>query len=164
MTAKFLNTITIVALLAVSANACAKDNHPQDQSLALSPELRELLRAEMREISGGIQSIALLLATADWEAIQDTSAKIQASFIMKQKLTPALKEELEHALPARFKQLDADFHHRAEKLGMAAAAHDPEEIAFHYSRMLESCTQCHAEFAADRFPGFAPKVSQDHHH
>jgi len=164
MKAYFLNIITVVALMAISANACAEEHQSPDQQLALSPDLQQLLRAEMREISAGMQEIVLLLAAADWGAIQETSAKIHASYIMAQKLTPALKEELEQALPDRFIQLDEEFHHRAEKLGMAAAARDSELVAFHYSRMLESCARCHAEFAAGRYPGFTAETPREGHH
>ena len=133
-------------------------------AIRLSPELLELLRAEMREISGGIQAIAASLATADWQSIQETSAKIRSSYIMEQRLTPSQVSELETALPERFRQLDADFHQRAGKLGEAAAGADPELVVFHYSRLVESCTRCHAAYATSRFPGFADRAAQEHHH
>lgn len=108
--------------------------------------------------------MALSLASADWESIQETSAKIRASYLMEKKLTPAQAKELDVALPEQFKRLDAQFHQRAERLGTAAAAHDPELVAFHYSRLLESCALCHSAYAKSRFPGFASPVQQDHHH
>jgi hypothetical protein len=57
-----------------------------------------------------------------------------------------------------------EFHQRAERLGVAAAAHDPELVAFHYSRLVESCALCHAAFAKSRFPGFSSPAQQGHHH
>jgi len=105
----------------------------------------------------------LSLATANWTSIQETSTKIRASYIMEKKLTAAQTEELEQALPENFKQLDAEFHQRAEKLGMAAVAHDPELVAFQYSRLIESCALCHSAYAKSRFPGFSPPARQDHH-
>ena len=83
---------------------------------------------------------------------------------MEKKLTPAQANELAQALPAEFKQLDADFHHRAEKLAWAAATHDPEIVAFAYSRLIESCAVCHSKYARSRFPGFVLPVHQDHRH
>ena len=74
---------------------------------------------------------------------------------MEKKLTPSQAEELERALPQRFKELDAEFHLRAQRLGAAAAAHDAELVVYHYSRLIESCTTCHAAYAGTRFPGFA---------
>ena len=125
------------------------------QDLTLSPEVLKLLRAEMGEIAGGVQGIALSLAIADWRSIQETSRKIRASYIVEKKLTAAQAEELERVLPEPFKQLDREFHQSAEKLGQAAAAHDPELVAFQYSRLIESCALCHSAYAKSRFPGFA---------
>lgn len=162
---KLLTAILVIGgLTAGSARTYAAEDHASDQHIALSPELVELLRAEMREISKGIQSLALSLATADWHAIQETSEKIRASYIMENQLTPAQAEELEHVLPEQFKQLDADFHHRAQKLGLAAAEHDAELALFHYSRLLESCANCHSTYAKERFPEFASPIAPSHQH
>jgi cytochrome c556 len=83
---------------------------------------------------------------------------------MEKQLTPAQAKELEQALPEGFKRLDAEFHQRAEKLGAAAGAHDPELTAFHFSRLVESCTKCHAAYAQSRFPGFASDHPPAHQH
>ncbi|MCJ7556667.1 MAG: hypothetical protein MUP90_07105 [Gammaproteobacteria bacterium] len=134
------------------------------QEVQLSPDLLALLRAEMVEITGGMQGITYYLASADWHSIQETSEKIRDSYIMNMKLSAAQGEELEQALPERFKQLDAEFHHRAGKLGAAAAAHDAELVVFQYSRLLETCTVCHAAYAGSRFPGFGSDVLTEHAH
>jgi len=139
---------------------------PGDSSheLSLSPDVLNLLRAEMRDIGGGVQGMALSIATGDWASIQKTAARIQGSYIMQQKLTPAQAQELKTALPARFKRLDAEFHQRAGKLAAAAAEHDLERVTFQYSRMLETCASCHSEFARSRFPGLAPPGPKPHTH
>jgi hypothetical protein len=49
-------------------------------------------------------------------------------------------------------------------LGAAAAAHDAELVMFHYSRLLESCTRCHAAYAGARFPGFTSPDPEHHTH
>lgn len=165
MKIKSLTAILVIASLAAGATYTrAAREHAPNQGFSLSPDLLDLLRAEMRELASGVQGVALSLATADWEAIEETSANMRASYIMEQKLTPAQADELQKALPARFRQLDADFHQRAERLGAAAAARDPELVAFHYSRLLESCARCHAAFASERFPGFASPAAHDHTH
>ncbi len=112
-----LAIVAIGSVVAASASAYAAESPVQNQDLKLSPDLISLLRAEMREIASGVQGVTLSLATADWQSIQDTSAKIRASYIMEKKLTPAHAGELEKALPEKFKQLDAEFHQRAGKLG-----------------------------------------------
>ncbi len=164
MTRLFLTIILLCGSLIGSATiVLAEEPHAHHQGITLSPALRDVLRAEMREITTGIQNIAVAMATADWKAIQDHSEKVRVSYVMEKKLTPEQAKELEHTLPERFKQLDAEFHQRAAKLGVAASAHDAELVTFHYSRLLESCVQCHTAYARSRFPGFAP-VMQDHHH
>lgn len=165
MKIKLLATILVIgSLFSGAAHTYAAEHDAPPQGIHLSPDLLNLLRAEMREIAGGVQGMALSVATADWKSIQETSARIRDSYIMEKKLTPTQAGELEKVLPGQFKQLDAEFHQRAEKLGEAAAAHDPELVVFHYSRLVESCASCHAAFASKRFPGFAPAAPQDHHH
>jgi cytochrome c556 len=158
------NILAIFSLAAVSVHSYAAEPHTPQNGIVLSPDVLNLLRSEMREIAGGVQGVALSLATADWRSIEETSTKIRASYIMEKKLTSAQAKELEEALPEQFKQLDAEFHQRAEKLGAAAADHDPELAVFHYSRLVESCVRCHASFAGKRFPGFASPKPLGHHH
>jgi hypothetical protein len=134
------------------------------QNVQLSPDLLALLRAEMVEITAGMKSITYFLAAGDWHAIQETGEKIRHSYIMEMKLTPVQASELEEKLPERFKQLDTEFHQRAGKLSAAAAAHDAELVVFQYSRLLESCTVCHAAYARSRFPGFGSDSPKEHSH
>ncbi|MGD2113114.1 MAG: cytochrome c [Gammaproteobacteria bacterium] len=165
MKASVLTALLVAgSLYSGSADAGAAGDDAREGDIRLAPELFDLLRAEMRAISSGVQGIALSLATADWEAIQATSARIRASYLMEQQLTPAQTRELQQALPDRFRQLDREFHQRAERLGAAAAAQDPERVAFQFSRLLESCARCHSAYAGSRFPGFAAPAGQDHQH
>lgn len=165
MTSRLLLAATVLgALLAGPGRAFAAEPPVPAAGVALSAGTLNLLREEMREISAGMQGLALAIASADWQAIHETSARIRESYIMERRLTPAQARELDSALPARFRMLDADFHARADRLGAAAAARDAELAVFHYSRLLESCTVCHAEFARARFPGFAPEDTGTHRH
>lgn len=132
--------------------------------LGLSPDVRALLQAEMREIAGASQAIVILMVSGDWAAIARMSEQIRDSYVMKQNLTDAQELELEEKLPRRFKSLDGEFHSRAERLRFAAASRDSEMIAFHYYRLLETCAACHAEYARSRFPGFSPDAPEHHAH
>ncbi len=132
--------------------------------IELSPQLNALLRAEMAELSVGIQRIALSLATADWKSIEETSGKMHGSYIMRESLTQSQTMELKQKLPDEFKQLDAAFHARAKKLGHAAGSKDSELIAFHYSKLVEACANCHSAFAINRFPGFSHDPQELHEH
>ncbi|HEX7972598.1 MAG TPA: cytochrome c [Thiobacillus sp.] len=152
-------------MLALITAAHAQQPATANADIHLSPPLRGLLQEEMREVARGTQPLAIALASGDWNTLADTSAKIRASYILEKKLSAAQKRELEHALPAGFKQLDAEFHARAEKLAHAAGARDPELAAFHFSRMVESCIACHSAYAKARFPGFSStKPAADHRH
>ncbi len=157
---------SLAMTLASLALALMSTSHAAGQSadLRLSPQVRSLLQEEMREVARGTQALAFALAAADWKTLHDTSAKIRASYILDRKLTPAQRLELEHALPAGFKQLDADFHARAQKLALAAEARDHELAAFHFSRMVESCAACHSTYAKTRFPGFVTPTPAAHGH
>jgi len=160
-----LPVISLVVLLSIgSVPVFAEEGETPHQEIRLSPELLNLLRAEMAEITTGVQGIASFLASADWKSIRETGIKIRDSFIMEKQLTPEQAHELERALPGEFKLLDAEFHQRAEKLAAAAEIHDSELVTFHYYRLIESCVVCHAAYASSRFPGFSPPVQQDHHH
>jgi hypothetical protein len=132
-------------------------------ALTLSPDLLELLREEMRGISGGVQALAPAIAIGDWKTITDTSARIKASYIMEQKLTAAQKEELETALPEVFKLMDANFHREAGNLGHAAEVRDGELTAFYFYRMVESCVACHSAYATTRFPDLAAGAAGEAH-
>lgn len=151
-------------MIAVSTTPGAQPELAGPGEIRLSPALLELLRAEMREIAGGVQVIAVSLATGGWDAVHDAAASIRASYIMEKSLTAEQAAELGRSLPGRFRELDAEFHARAEKLAQAAAARDAELAGFHYARLLETCTRCHAEFAPGRFPGFTPAAAQEHRH
>lgn len=160
-------TRTIIALLGIGigcATAYAEQPPDLQDGLHLSKDLRTLLQDEMHQIAEASQHIVMYLASGDWKSIERISDEIQASYVMEKNLTEAQKQELEDKLPDRFKWLDREFHARAGKLGQAAAASDAETVAFHYSRLLESCAACHAAFAKSRFPGFSSKTPEDHHH
>lgn len=162
-----INKWTAVALLGMWAGfgeARAEEPAHQSDDINLSRDLRGLLLDEMREIAGASEAIVTSIASGDWESIHRIGEQIRASYVMAKNLTEEQKKELNDTLPDRFKWLDREFHARAGKLSQAAAARDAELVAFHYSRLLESCATCHAAFAKSRFPGFRPRTSDVHQH
>ncbi len=156
--------LSLAAASLLLALTAAHAEHPAGADLHLSTQVRSLLQQEMREVARGTQTLAIALASADWKTLHDTAAMIRSSYILNKQLSAAQKHELEHALPAGFKQLDAEFHARAEKLALAAEARDHELAAFHYSRLLEGCAACHSNHAKARFPGFASFAPPAHGH
>ena len=163
-----IRTITICLLLASSTitssaiHAEGRDQHAE--ALVLPADLLALLRAEMREITAGVQMIPVAIAQGDWETLASTGKSIQSSYIMAKTLTGEQKKILKSDLPARFKQLDSAFHSRAGKLVHAAEARNFELASYHYSRLIEGCAQCHSMYAKDKFPGFGPAGEKGHQH
>jgi len=139
------------------------DKHHGD-SITLGPDLLALLQAEMREITVGVQKIPVAIAQGDWETLAQTSESIRSSYIMARSLTEEQKQVLKLNLPARFKLLDSAFHERAGKLVNAAQARDFELASYHYSRLIESCAQCHSLYASEKFTGFANAEELGHQH
>ena len=158
----FLAVLGIMFICSTTAYAQEPPASPND--LQLSQEVRSMLQAEMREIAVAVQAVAVSLATGNWESIETISENIRASYVMEKNLTDSQRHELEDQLPDYFKRLDAEFHARAAKLGLAAAAHDAETVAFQYYRLVESCATCHATFATTRFPGFSSISPEQHQH
>jgi len=84
MTHKLLATIFVICnLVSGSIDSYAAEPQAPQPGIKLSPNLQNLLSAEMREITAGVQGIAVSLATADWHSIQETSTKIRTSYIME---------------------------------------------------------------------------------
>lgn len=159
---QIIGAMTVAALLCNTAYT--EETLEAQDSIALSPDTLMLLQAEMRELAVASQAMVISYVSGDWQSIQRISEQIRASYVMEQKLTDAQKQELEDRLPGSFKQLDAEFHARADKLESAAANANAELVAFHYYRLLESCAACHSEYAASRFPGFSSFATDAHRH
>ena len=155
----------LVAVLIIASGAIhAQGEEQHGETLSLRPDLLALLQAEMREISSGVQKIPVAIAQADWQTLIQISKSIQSSYIMAKALTTEQAEALEAGLPARFKQIDSDFHARAAKLAHAAQSRDFELASYHYSRLIEGCAQCHSLYARERFPAFGPVRADEHQH
>jgi len=156
--------ISLIGLLFGCTGAYAQESPASTDDLHLSEDVRTLLIAEMRGIAGASQAVAISLVSGDWVSIQRVSETIRDSYVMEQNLTDVQRQELKTKLPDRFKQLDIEFHGRAERLGSAAAAGNAEIVAFHYYRMLETCVACHTAYAKSRFPGFSSETADIHTH
>ena len=156
--------VLLVSIIITSSAIRAQGEGQHAETLVLQPELLALLQAEMREITTGVQKIPVAIAQADWETLAQTGKSIQSSYIMAKALTKEQAEALKTGLPDRFKQIDSDFHVRAGKLADAAEARDFELASYHYSRLIESCAQCHSLYAKTRFPAFGPTEAHGHQH
>jgi hypothetical protein len=124
---------------------------------ALTPKLLDALRQEMQLVLGASGDILTALVYGDHATVAARAQAIHDSFILAQALTEQDLKDLEAAVPPAFVEIDAAFHGMAAELAAAARAGDAGREAALFGQMVAACTDCHGRFAADRFPGLAPK-------
>ena len=134
------------------------------QGIQLSSDLHALLNKEMNLIQKGMMDIVPAIASGEWDTVSSIGQKIKASFILKQKLTKAQKEELQQVLPEQFIEMDMDFHKSAGMLAHAAEMKNADVVNFYFYKMNAACVACHGKYAADRFPGLAKEGEKGHKH
>ena len=176
-------TLTIAAMLFCFPPfvlAASHENHDQNaklvtehahhmepqasQGVQLSPDLHALLNQEMGLIQQGIMDMVPAIAAGEWDKVSTIGQKIKKSFILKQKLTDAQKEELHRVLPQQFIEMDLDFHKSAGMLAHAAEMKNADVVNFYFYKMNAACVTCHAKYAAGRFPGLAKEGEERHQH
>jgi cytochrome c556 len=123
----------------------------------LTPKLRDTLGEEMRQVLRASQDILAALVLGDHATVAQRAQNIHDSFILEQSLTEQDLRDLEEAAPPAFLELDQAFHMIAAELATAARGQDAAREAELFGRMIQDCTACHGRFAADRFPGLAPR-------
>jgi hypothetical protein len=142
--------------------------HPSHnpKSLTLSISNQQLLKKEMLAIEQGMKELLSSIATGDWHKTVEIGKQIQASYIMKQNLTPQQLQHLHKHLPEQFVKLDHSFHNYAGMLAHAAEAKNKEVVNFYFYKMTDSCVQCHSVYANDKFSGFSTTTDaqKNHHH
>lgn len=159
----------LLVVMLCSAMVWAGDGHDhqgkkRDGFSTLDPDVKELLREEMRLLKGGLQEIGANLPEGNWEAVAQTAEKMRDSFILRKKITPEQGKKLHAALSPAFIEKDVAFHETANKLVHAAHREDPELTSFYLGRMVERCMGCHAVHAKERFPKLNPESENDEHH
>lgn len=164
-----IKALLIVATLLPALAPAEEQHHPREaQSThgvqALSPEIRELLSREMKEIQNGMMSIIPAYTAGHWDEIETTASQIKNSYLLKQNLTEAQKEELHAVLPSEFIEQDQRFHYLAGMLAHAAKNRKPELINFYFSEMNESCVACHTAYAGHKFPRLVSSQKEAHSH
>ena len=165
---KLSRLLTAICLF-VPLQALAEDiaHHGSDassnQALRLSPELREILVAEMLAVQDGMKSLIPAISSGNWQAIAEIGRKLHDSYVMKQKLSKSQIEELHHSLPVAFQELDHSFHHSAGMLAHAADEKNADVVNFYFFKLNEACVSCHSKFATHRFPGFIRSGDHEEH-
>ncbi len=131
----------------------------------LSPGLRALLGKEMLALEEGMKSIIPAYTSGDLDEVAHIAEKMKNSYILKQKITGEQKHELMSKMPKSFLHLDQKFHAYAGMLEHVAKEKHTELVGFYYYKLVESCVNCHSQFAAHKFPKFSAKPTEkDPHH
>ena len=132
------------------------------QGVQLSPSLLALLNQEMGLIQQGMMDMVPAIAAGEWDKVSTLGQQIKESFILKQKLTDAQKEELHRVLPQQFIEMDMDFHKSAGMLAHAAEMKNADVVNFYFFKMNTACVSCHGKYATERFPGLAKGGDEEH--
>jgi hypothetical protein len=162
-----LRPLYLIFLITLFSSACSiaeeKENAHQQktQDLNLPVDIKQLLKKEMLAVEKGMQKLINTIAAGDWQKTAEIGKQIQASYLMKQKLSDEQLKELHHILPEQFVKLDHSFHHYAGMLAHAAEVKNAEVVSFYFYKMNDSCIQCHSSYARSKFTGFS--VSSENH-
>jgi hypothetical protein len=164
---KLSQLLLLAILIPCLSHGEGRERHSIDKShsgiVDLSPELRELLSQEMRQLQNGMTEILPLYVSGKWAEIAPIASKMEASYILKQSLSEQQMHELHSRLPAAFIELDQQFHYLSGMLEHAATMEKAELVGFYFSKMSENCVNCHTQYATHRFPELAPKPRVHEH-
>ncbi len=166
-----INRVTMIVvsmfLFFPLASLAGEEEHaaqkPAGNTIPLSADLRSLLVAEMVAIENGMKNLVSAISSGEWEKVTSIAQNIGNSFIMKQKLTTAQKDELHRVLPAQFIEMDQDFHSSAGMLAHAAGMKNADVVNFYFFKLNSACVACHTKYATQRFPGLAKGNEGDSH-
>ena len=163
-----MKSILPLLLLFIAATPTPHAAEPPAIATAeLSPETRSLLIEEMRALASAMGVIHQAIVTGNHETVGQEAQKIMDSFVLAQSLTADQRHELHTRLPAPFVAADSAFHELAGRLSQAGGDHDPGLQRYWFEEMTRACQDCHATFAAERFPGLTapePKTEPRHEH
>ena len=110
-----------------------------------------------------MKNLVPAISSGEWEKVASIAQNISNSFIMKQKLTTAQKDELHRVLPSQFIEMDQDFHNSAGMLAHAAGMKNADVVNFYFFKLNSACVACHSKYATQRFPGLVKGNEGDSH-
>jgi cytochrome c556 len=157
---KTVKTVLVAAIATMILFASAYAGSPVGPKL--TPRLKILLTDEMQQVAKATSELTVTISAGDHATVNRLASAIRDSFILKQSLTEQDKKDLMSAVTPEFIALDKHFHGLAGKLAVQAQMKNSELQNYYFSRMLETCTACHSQFATDRFPGLAEQQIADH--
>ncbi len=159
-----LFTLVMISSLSYGENSQNHETKKVNSGIeSLSPELRDLLQKEMAALQHGMMSIIPAYISGNWGEIEHIAHKMERSYILKKNLTEEQVKELHDSLPESFIKQDQYFHYLSGMLNHAAKNKKAELVGFYFSKLGESCVNCHRQFATHKFPAFTAETSQLKH-
>lgn len=128
------------------------------EDLSRVPEKwRQDLKRKMGELEVASHKLAGMLLRGDAKGAVDSANDIVSSYRVTDDYPPEFLGVFEALVPDGYNRLDGEMREAAGSLASAAGSAKLEEALTHYGAMLNACLRCHAEYARDSMPGFAPK-------
>jgi len=159
----FFSTMLMSPLTYAEVKFGHDEKEPSSGIESLSPDLRELLKKEMRALQSGMMDVIPAYTSGNWSKVESIAHKMKNSYILKQSLTDKQVKELHTLLHESFIKEDQQFHYLSGMLEHAAKNKKAELVGFYFSKLSESCVSCHSQHAMHKFPAFAPKIIMDKH-
>lgn len=131
---------------------------------SLSPQLQKLFSKEMIQLQQGMKNIMDAYISGQWHIITPIAKKMENSYVLRQNLSQEQMHELHSKLPKAFLELDEKFHYYSGMLSHASEMNKTELLGFYYSKMSETCVNCHSVYASEKFPSFKSVIENGEHH
>lgn len=154
MIKRYSGKLFFIPLLVFAFGSCSPEQSAEPVAPRLTPKIQDLLRKEMVSINDASQEILAALIAGDDEQVALLAQQIHDSFILKQSMTAEDKAQLMTVAPKGFLEMDKNFHEISAELAHAARAGDRPLQQQQFSRMIEACSACHAQYGTNRFPKF----------
>jgi cytochrome c556 len=90
-----LRALILVFLMGMLTSVCSIAEEP----LNIPADIKPILQKEMLAVEKGMQELVSSIAKGDWDKTAAIGKQIQASYIMKQTLTPEQMKQLHHSPP-----------------------------------------------------------------
>jgi len=109
--------------------------------IALTPEQRDTVLAEMHQFISGLQQITEALSSDDMETVSRVSRSLGTT------MSGNIPQELKKALPQGFRMSGGSVHKRFDQIALDAEAFaDTQHTLTQLADVLSSCAACHSRY------------------
>lgn len=148
-----VGTSRTLALGLLSLTLLTQPVAAQDVTTELPEEVRALLQEEMVQVQAAMKSIHGAIVRGQHEVVREKGQAIHDSFILKQSMTPDMRQTLKAAAPKEFLKLDQKFHKLAARLSESGKEEETGKQLEIFGKMTQACVTCHSRYVSDRFDG-----------